>query len=380
MSHGGGESGIVPGKTHVAKRKFVASGDEFAQGIAKIAVAQICESAGFQTFQHSALETLSDVTVRYIHSIGKNAQFYANLAGRTEVNALDIIQGLEELGLAQGFASASDIEHCLSGSGALREIVQYVSDAENIPFAYSIPSFPIIRERKRAPSFLCIGEEPSGEHIPAWLPAFPDSQTYLMLPTSDAEDLDSTIKKVEPSRQERKMDKSPFNLQQQFNCNGAEGPSSLAPSTSGKAKYIAQSNPFLSAPLQFRDKEVSLVFPPAKLANEAAVRNLVEQNNIVDNPVSVLQTFAPAIEALKTNLSHSEEGQKILLNQRPLVQFKIGSGKKSSSPALCFTRQKKGVETMFQCSANDNEKDDKKWKAEEILKQSIENPGELAQL
>lgn len=68
-----------------------AGGDELAQAVPKIAVAQICESQGFQAFQQFALETLFDVAVRYICDIGKTARLYANLAGRTECNVFYII-------------------------------------------------------------------------------------------------------------------------------------------------------------------------------------------------------------------------------------------------------------------------------------------------
>ena len=54
--------------------KFRSKSDDFALEITKVAVAQVCESIGFQSFQHSALETLSDIIVRYIYSIGKMSQ------------------------------------------------------------------------------------------------------------------------------------------------------------------------------------------------------------------------------------------------------------------------------------------------------------------
>lgn len=382
MSHGGGESGRVHEKSHPAKRKSGGNGDEFAQAIAKIAVAQICESAGFQTFQQSALETLSDVTVRYICNIGKATQFYANLAGRTESNAFDIIQGLEELSSAQGFTGAADVDHCLSSSGTVREIVQYVGEAEDIPFAYSIPTFPVVRERKPVPSFWQVSKEPPGEHIPAWLPAFPDPQTYIELPTGNEGAADTIMDKIEPRRQQRKMDRSLLNLQQQFTCNGSEGPSSFNPGDGAEAKHTAASNPFLAAPLPSGEKEVSHVVPPAKLSNEAAVRYTVEQNRVVDDHVSVLETFAPAIEAMKSRLCDSDEdGQKkALFNHRPAVQFKIGFGKKSLGGTPDLNPQSKGVEEISLWFGKDNEKDDKARRAEKILKQSMENPGELAQL
>ncbi|KAJ9147516.1 hypothetical protein P3X46_029669 [Hevea brasiliensis] len=380
MSHGGGESGRLLEKSQHAKRKSGASGDEFAQAIAKIAVAQICESAGFQTFQQSALEILSDATIQYIRNLGKLAQSYTNLAGRTNVNALDVIQGLEELGSSQGFADASDIDHCIASSGTVRELVQYFSEAEDIPFAYSIPTFPVVRERKPVPSFLQIGEEPPPEHIPAWLPAFPDPQTYVQLPTENEGATDSNTRKFELARLHTRTDRSLPNLQN-YTGNGSGGPSSVAPVGGSEAKLAVEGNPFLAAPLQFGEKEVSHVVPPAKPSNEAAVRNLIDQNCLLDNHVPVLDTFAPPIEAMKSWSCDSEDGQKkVLLNQRPAVQFKIGVGKKSLGIALELSSQNKGVEKMSPWSGKDSEKDDKKIRAEKILKQSTDNPRELAQL
>ncbi|KAG6742984.1 hypothetical protein POTOM_053928 [Populus tomentosa] len=382
MSHGGGESGRLHDKAgHSGKRKSRASGDEFARAIAKVAVAQMCETLGFQSFQQSALEKLSDVTTWYIRNIGKTAQFHANLAGRTEGNVFDVIQGMEELGLSQGFAGASNVDHCLASSGIVREIVQYIGVAEDIPFVYSIPPFPVAREKKPVPSFFQICGESPGEHIPAWLPAFPDPQTYLQLPAGNEGDAVFNADKIEPARHHLKMDMSSMNLPQHFTCNGSGGPSSVTFGNSARATQGTESNPFLAAPLQFGEKEVSHLVPPARLSDEAAVRYPVEQNRIMDNHISVMETFAPAIEAMKSRFCDSEEGQKkVLLNQRPAVQFKIQVGKNSLAGAPDLSPQKIGIEKISKWFGKDSESDDNKRRAEKILKQSTENPSELGEL
>ncbi|KAJ6371218.1 hypothetical protein OIU77_001677 [Salix suchowensis] len=383
MSHGGGESGRLHDKAgHSGKRKSRVSGDEFARAIAKIAVAQLCETVGYQSFQQSALEKLSDVTTWYIRNMGKTAQFYANLAGRTEGNVFDVIQGMEELGLSQGFAGASDVDHCLASSGIVTEIVQYIGKAEDIPFVYSIPPFPVARERKPVQTFFHICEESPAEHIPAWLPAFPDPQTCVQLSAGNEGDAVFNADKIEPARHHLKMDMSSMNLPQHFTtCIGSEGPSSFTFGNSARATQGTESNPFLAAPLQFGEKEVSHLGPPVRLSEEEAVRYPVEQNHIMDNHMSVLETFAPAIEAMKSRFCDSEEGQKkVLLNQRPAVQFKIRVGKNSMAGAPDLSPQKIGIENISEWFGKDSENDDKKRRAEKILKQSIENPSELAQL
>lgn len=139
------------------------------------------ETSGFQGFQQSAVDTLSDIAVRYISHIGKIANWNANLSGRAECNLLDIIQGLEDLGMSQSFSGASETNCCLAGSGVIWEIVEYVDSTERISFAYSIPRFPVIKQRNKTPSFIQTGESPPGEHIPMWSPAFPDPETSTCL-------------------------------------------------------------------------------------------------------------------------------------------------------------------------------------------------------
>ncbi|OIS98234.1 transcription initiation factor tfiid subunit 8 [Nicotiana attenuata] len=71
--------------------------DDFGRAISRIAVAQICESIGFESFNESALESLADVAIKYIIDLGKTASSGANLAGRTQCNVFDVIQGLEDM-------------------------------------------------------------------------------------------------------------------------------------------------------------------------------------------------------------------------------------------------------------------------------------------
>lgn len=359
--------------------KFSSKSDDFALAIAKVAAAQVCDSIGFQSFQQSALEKLSDIIVRYIYSLGKTANFNANLAGRVEANVFDVIQGLEELGSGLGFAGASDVDRCLVNSGVIRDIVRFVGDAVDIPFAYDFPKFPVVKEGKEMGSFWEKGEEPPEEHIPSWLPIFPDPETYTAQLNEGNEMMSlSNGEKTDVVRAEKKMERSLLNLQQQFACNGNGVGSSRGGEDAIKAKEASESNPYLATPIHFGEKgvEVSPVALPAKLSKEFALRNPVPENCAVGNHVSVLETFAPAIEAMRSGLCDSDNGQKkVLHNQRPTVHFKIGIGKKSLAMAPGFSSQKKNPARIASCFGNDNEKDEKKRRAEKILKESVESSG-----
>ncbi|KAJ4974111.1 hypothetical protein NE237_007285 [Protea cynaroides] len=368
MSDGGVESGR-DNKDNDAKSKSVGRGD-FGRAIAKIAVAQICETAGFQSFQQSALEVLSDIAIRYLRDLGKTAHFYSNLAGRTQCNVFDIIQGLEDLGTSLGFSGASDVNRCLAGSGVVRDITRYVSLSEEIPFVRPVPHFPVVRNRKSTPIFLQIGETSTGEHIPPWLPAFPDPHTYVDTPMRNERATDPRTDQIEQARQRRKAERSLLSLQQRFACNGVTAPATVDPIDAGKLKRAAESNQFLAPPLRFGEKDVSPVVPPTQLSKE-----VVSEKN-----VSVLYTFAPAIEAAKTGFCDSGDGErKDLPHKRPTVHFKLGIGKKSSGAPHDLNLHCKSVGKAAPWFGRDDEKDDKKRRAEQILKESMENPQELAQ-
>ncbi|TKY65079.1 Transcription initiation factor TFIID subunit 8 [Spatholobus suberectus] len=382
MSNGGGKTGRQLEQPGTWKSRKVGGGDDFARAIAKIAVAQVCESEGFQAFQQSALEVLSDVVTRYILNVGKSAHYLANLAGRTECNAFDVIQGLEEMGSVQGFAGASDVDHCVESSGVIREIVHFINEGEPIMFAHPIPRFPVVRERVLNPSFLQKGEEPPGEHIPAWLPAFPDPQTYAQSPAVNGRGPEPRAAKFEQERENGKREWPLLNLQQQMVSNMFEK-SALIDPADAKAKRVAaaESNPFLAAPLKIEDKEVASVPPPAKFFNDVAVDIPVVENVVENEPISALETFAPAIEAVKSTYCDSKDDQtKFRVNEKPMVHFKIGIKNKLFGRSIGLIPQNEEHKKTLPWFAMEDEKDDRKRRAEKILRESLENPDQLVEL
>lgn len=364
MSNGGRESGRDD-ETGAKKGGGPSGGDDFSRAISRIAVAQICESTGFQGCQRSALDTLADVALRYICGLGKSAHFYANLSGRTDCNVFDIIQGLEDLGVAQGFTSASDVHHCLVSSGVVREITQYVSTAEEVPFARPVPHFPVVRPRKPMPSFVQLGEVPAGKHIPDWLPVFPDPHTYIHTPVYKERETNLRADKVEQTRQRRKAERSLLSLQKRFACNGAAGPVPMEDGDVGKGKRVTDINPFLAPPFPYGEKGVLEIVIP-------------KDDATLGKKVSVLETFAPVIEAAKSGSLDGGSGEKMVLpSKRPTIHFKFGVDKKSVAPPFSSSALVVRTNSWF---LRDGEKDDKKRRAEMILKEAMENPEELTQM
>jgi transcription initiation factor TFIID subunit 8 len=212
---GGGGSGSGTG-----------TGDEFGRAVARAAVAQELEAAGFDCAHRSAVDAVVDVLLRYITHIGRSTAFNANLAGRALANKLDIIQALEEVGAdMDGFAGASAAGRCLAGSGVVRDLMAFVDTKAEVPFVRPLPRFPVPRVQQQPSTiFAVIGREIGMKHVPEWLPVFPDPHTYVRTeawvePPATKERVD----KVQQVRQRRKAEKSLLSLQQRLAQAGAEG-------------------------------------------------------------------------------------------------------------------------------------------------------------
>ncbi|XP_027366376.1 transcription initiation factor TFIID subunit 8 [Abrus precatorius] len=341
-----------------------AASDDFGRAVAKLAVAQVCEAAGFHGARDSALEALADVAIRYLVDLGKTSEFYANLSGRSQCSVFDVIRGFEDLESPRGFL--------------LRDVMNFVESVDEVPFANPIPSFPVIRERRNIPSFVQMGETPPSKHIPAWLPALPDAHTYIHTPVWDERVSDPREDKIEQARQRRKAERSLLSLQKRLLLrNGSV--EAATPSTSlDPEEGVAKEN----------NKNNNLVLPRNKEDSSVKV-SVLDEGGVDGNRVSVLDAFAPAIEVLGSrgfcggddDDDDGLEGKKSDVPAvRPTVHFKFRTGKKFIGESLDTRLQKKDASRTASLAGREDERDDKKRRAEYILKQSIENPQELTLL
>jgi transcription initiation factor TFIID subunit 8 len=351
------------------------TGDEFGRAVARAAVAQALEAAGFDCAHQSAVDTLVDVVLRYVTHLGRSAAFHASLAGRALANECDIIQALEEVGAdTDGFAGAATTGHCLVGSGVVWDLMAFVDSRDEVPFASPLPRFPIPRAQSHpAASFVAAGRETGMRHVPEWLPMFPDLHTYVRTevwveppPTKDRVD------KVEQVRQRRKAEKSLLSLQQRLALAGADGfHPAMSHDTEEKQKEIhaagSKRNPFLEPALPPGEKDASEVdMPPEK------------------KQISVLEAFAPAIQAptlreidAGAGSDQNKNQKSIVLKERAPVHLKIGVDKKPLAGAVNSGALDLREDPSF---LKEEAKDDRKRRAGMILRASMENPQELPQL
>ncbi|CAH9121813.1 unnamed protein product [Cuscuta epithymum] len=159
------------------------SESNYASSISKIAVAQICESAGYAAAEASALAVLTDIAGLYLKAIAKSAASSANSRGRTESNLLDVTAALEELGSVQGFAGASSTaRNSVLNSPMIRELEKFVEYTEETPFAQPLPPRKAMSGRKtkqpKRGNLLLRDSREYNEgrfkHVPRWLPSMPE--------------------------------------------------------------------------------------------------------------------------------------------------------------------------------------------------------------
>lgn len=146
---------------------------DFNTAVMRIAVAQMCQSVGYQGAQASALKTLTDVAVRYLRSLAKSAANSAGSTGRTQCNLLDVVRALEDLHSDIGFHGNSEPKrrlYLLSDSSILRGTMHFVYRSREIPFAKPLPRCsPTLPSNP--PCFT--DKNTKWNHIPRWLPDFP---------------------------------------------------------------------------------------------------------------------------------------------------------------------------------------------------------------
>ncbi|XP_027345765.1 transcription initiation factor TFIID subunit 8 [Abrus precatorius] len=163
---------VVVNNLHVAE-----TASEFSFAVAKTAVAQICQSVGFKTSKYNALETLTNVSTRYLEAIVRSAASFANASNRTDSNLFDLINGIHDLCSVQGFPGGSMMyKSNLLRSAALEEIMNFVNLSKDVPFAKQIPFRNVFGSQN--PKAAVNEAKTQVLHVPRWLPDFPEENLY----------------------------------------------------------------------------------------------------------------------------------------------------------------------------------------------------------
>lgn len=130
-----------------------------------MAIASTCVETGFSSISESALETITEMAVSYIHELAKSSRGLAELAGRTEPMVTDISLALVEMGC--------DVT---SLPGFLRQR-RLKLNTISAPGVSNEPN-------KQGQRTLQVGDKRTlPTHVPEYFPPFPDSHSYIRTPT-----------------------------------------------------------------------------------------------------------------------------------------------------------------------------------------------------
>lgn len=159
---------------------------DFSFAIAKIAVAQICQTVGYKRSKNDALETLTNVSTKYLQAIARSAASFANASNRTDSNLFDLINGIHDLCSVQGFPGGSKLHKSnLLSSVSLKGIMNFVNLSNEVPFAKPIPSKNVYGSQNPkitidSGTSICYFKKAKiqGLHIPRWLPDFPKESLH----------------------------------------------------------------------------------------------------------------------------------------------------------------------------------------------------------
>lgn len=81
--------------------------DDYAYQAAKTSARALAGAAGFDVVQHSCLDILAGLIVRYMRELGTGSHHYAELAGRSETNPVDVVRASLLLETAGHWGAAS---------------------------------------------------------------------------------------------------------------------------------------------------------------------------------------------------------------------------------------------------------------------------------
>eukprot|EP01102_Stenamoeba_stenopodia_P014253 TRINITY_DN4709_c0_g2_i1.p1 TRINITY_DN4709_c0_g2~~TRINITY_DN4709_c0_g2_i1.p1 ORF type:complete len:322 (+),score=74.95 TRINITY_DN4709_c0_g2_i1:141-1106(+) len=186
--------------------------DEFANDICRAVVAQICQNLNFNSMQASACDALVDILRQYIQQIGHIAHQYAESSSRTEANFLDVKMAFQDMNI---------------------NIVDLMSFHANywpdMPFPKAVPPFPVKRKAKKmvddalsasTTSLSTSSTSSEGtteangetqadrEHIPDFLPPFPDKRTYVSTAKFKERVVDSRVIRKLKSKRKRQVEQA----------------------------------------------------------------------------------------------------------------------------------------------------------------------------
>nr|CCA25843.1 conserved hypothetical protein [Albugo laibachii Nc14] len=262
--------------------------DSFSRSIALVSVAYVAQNAGFESIQQSAADALVEILEKYVQRIGISAKDNAELAGRAQARATDVMQALHDM---------------IPVPLEVNDLVKALETCKR-PFPREIPDFPI--QKADANEVVLdqshIGHcDPLPSNAPTFAPPLPCRQTYSThkRPVVDREQ-DSKRTRLTLLEQKNRVQQSLHGLHVAFEKRAAamhHEPNILNFQNSNITK-IGSENPFLQAP-----------------ALNLALNPRVETENVFQPP---LRSFVPVENMAKSSKKLDASYDTTLKTNTPL--------------------------------------------------------------
>ncbi|XP_046803581.1 uncharacterized protein LOC111674930 isoform X2 [Lucilia cuprina] len=102
--------------------------DQYMKELLRVAVAQICQTIGYNATQSAPLELLQDVLDKFMREFTRDLRRQVEHYNRTEANLNDVTLTLSSINVN------------------LNELLDYINNVEPVPFALDVPKFPARKE------------------------------------------------------------------------------------------------------------------------------------------------------------------------------------------------------------------------------------------
>ncbi|PRP74299.1 hypothetical protein PROFUN_11801 [Planoprotostelium fungivorum] len=178
--------------------------EQYARNASRVALAQIVDDEGFGKVQESALDTLTDIMVKCLRS-----HAYCEMATRTETNVHDVIASLKDQRVTLDelclFAQIPDIP-------TARPILEFPNKrpVENNSNA------PIQNDNMDTTNDEKTNSHNGREHIPSFLPPFPETRTWKQTPVFEEHLRDQKAIRKAKSKDRKVMEESLAKLNEEL--------------------------------------------------------------------------------------------------------------------------------------------------------------------
>eukprot|EP01100_Stratorugosa_tubuloviscum_P000074 TRINITY_DN1016_c1_g1_i1.p1 TRINITY_DN1016_c1_g1~~TRINITY_DN1016_c1_g1_i1.p1 ORF type:complete len:318 (-),score=147.57 TRINITY_DN1016_c1_g1_i1:132-1085(-) len=204
----------------------------------------------FSSLQQSSLEILAELLQSYIEETGRIAAQNCELANRTEVNGLDVWGALKQMKLR------------------LVDLTDYALEQSQTPITKSsIPELPIVKHLNDTltTKFTSFSQENETEeqpkenqrpdHVPSFLPPFPDPHTFIATPIYTKFLVDSAQIRKQMSKRKRKEQISLLSISKKLR----QGNNLMIEGTDSNIKSQTE---ITNKPFEQKTKLNSFAYPP----------------------------------------------------------------------------------------------------------------------